>query len=447
MIYLYNKDGKEVKLDKALRLLKINLETFKNICIMLNIRPKKTATYTKKELNRIYNSKAYRELKRMSSIESKRIKYIKAKRIDLANRLPVVEHDYDNVLKIRFPNFKDAVMALGECLIVLNIYLKCNLSNDEKSKNSHVANNFNNLGESKNNNFKNTNDGIHDINNPEKTNLHDGYENFILENQNIDSPILKTKNVNLDIFQHGKKELLSAIQRAIDEFYAIAAQNSFCKTVTITNKGLFMNFEIKTAEFFFLVVPEGQVDVSRIEKSVRFYLKHLEAVNTNIKGISLMNAGGMRCYDTAVSCADKTTDDTFIVGEDKKGLFKNKKFQLDCCFEREIRMLVLSMGGEIVNNVEIGTSGSIICITETVKKYIEGVTFVYPQFVIDSFNRRKLVDMSLYLAGKEYPEHYSPFSQEKIKLEDDDWFFISDMRKKKIRKILETEDFCLEIGQ
>ncbi|KAG0442481.1 Pescadillo like protein [Dictyocoela muelleri] len=433
MRYIYNKDEKEIKLTKALQLLKINLETFKNICIMLNIKPKKTSVYTKRELNRIYNSKAYRELKRMNNIEFKRIKYVKIKRVDLAKKLPVFEHDYKDILKHRFPKFKDVIKGLGECLTALNVYLMCNydlLSDDKDLFNENLENDKSNrkLINDKNE-IKEANNDKKDVKEP-NNDKNKTQNNFVDIDENIDNNIIKTKNLYSEIFKKNKASLVSSIKKEIEDFYEIVITNTWCKNVTITERGLFINFEIKSINFICLVIPISNVEVDKIERNLYFHLKHLESVNMKMKSLNNDHKKSI-------------TNNHDITNDPIKSIFKKMKFLLNCCFEREIRMLILIMGGQIINQIENIPDSEIICITENVDKYAEGLTFVYPQFIIDSFNKREKLDMTLYLVGKEYPEHYSPYKQEKIELDGDDWFFVSENKKMKIKRILENEDFCI----
>ncbi|KAM0685441.1 hypothetical protein COBT_003349, partial [Conglomerata obtusa] len=130
MIHGIKPEKKSISRVHASRQLKITLEEFTELSLLLNIKPyqfknkhrldhEDKLQYRFEDIQRMIDSDAYNTIMTRNKVLERRREYVKKKRVLGLNKLQDVEYEYGKLVKMRCPGLKDAVVELSGVLDML----------------------------------------------------------------------------------------------------------------------------------------------------------------------------------------------------------------------------------------------------------------------------------------------------------------------------------------
>ncbi|KAM0678711.1 mRNA-binding ribosome synthesis protein [Binucleata daphniae] len=145
----YNRPVKKsVSCRKAARLLKLSEKEFSELAILLNIKPHEFKNrhkddfehklhYKIEDIQKMIDSDAYMTIQKRNKVKKTRKEYIEYGRVERLQRMKDAEFEYMKIIKERYPNFRDAVIDLGQSLTLLFLANKLNeIENNKIEKNN-----------------------------------------------------------------------------------------------------------------------------------------------------------------------------------------------------------------------------------------------------------------------------------------------------------------------
>ncbi|KAK6090838.1 hypothetical protein P3W45_000083 [Vairimorpha bombi] len=116
-------------------------------------------------------------------------------------------------------------------------------------------------------------------------------------------------------------------------------------------------------------------------------------------------------------------------------LFEDTKFFIDCDnLKQDLVFIVECCGGSIVEDQSFD-----ICLGELFDNVIDGKLYCHPQYIFDSLNANKKLNINDYLAGKKLPEHTSPFKINNF-IDPDLLTSLSKNKRNKLQNIIDGFD-------
>lgn len=120
------------------------------------------------------------------------------------------------------------------------------------------------------------------------------------------------------------------------------------------------------------------------------------------------------------------------LADNSKRIFENIKFYIDCeNLKQDLIFIIECCGGSIIEDQSFD-----ICLGELFDNIIDGKLYCHPQYVFDSLNSSKKLDINGYLAGKKLPKHESPFKINNF-IDPDLLTSLSKNKKNKLQDIID----------
>ncbi|ELQ75272.1 Protein required for normal rRNA processing [Trachipleistophora hominis] len=380
-----------ISMQKACEELKVTKEQFKELIIHLNIHAESVRsiyklscsdanTYSLKDVNKIYNSKLYATIQKNNQRELEKKTWRRRNRNDIADKMRNLDYDYVNIISSKYRSFSDAVADLGETLTFLYVYqFFSSRINDEE--------------------------GISEI-----------------------------------------------IRAELAKFEKFMIDNTLIKSVYPTKKGLHVLLRINVVEIlFFVPLNSNFTDIKRNDflPYIKLYMYHLMMVNCRMKNVKIDTAKDVvdeREYENEdngrenakETKKDSTYNHDHVKNDGKESsnainIFQNLKIFIgETVLAHWLEILCLCAGAEISEECDY-------YVTEGKISYLNGsVAYVYPSFIINSYNRRVILDKDEYLVGKEPVGYHYPFESHDKKYDKDFIDTLSKTKRKNVSEYLES---------
>lgn len=206
------------------------------------------------------------------------------------------------------------------------------------------------------------------------------FENFLISRRLLNA-VFMAKNAIFFSFNCEKIRVVWSVPYPSDDFNnLIEIKKDICKAINTSGIKLpdFPSDESETEEDYDPNDP-NKLDISLLKYASPLLGMHLRLVLCKLETL----------FPEAV----------------KPGVFHNLKVCVLMDSLRDSIEFVLKCEGAALS---IASCADLI-IAETVDELLENTTYVHPQFVADSVNSGKLLDVEKYRIGKELPVHLSPF--------------------------------------
>lgn len=340
----------------ALEKLKLTNGKFNRLCVISNVYPiiaDKKHCYDKEEgwyyyiddIKKIFYSNAYETLNKNYQNEERRIEFSKNQQFSRASNIKDDEINYVDLVKQKYPSLGMSLEGLGNT--VKNLYLAKLLLMD-------------NIDE--------------DLQN---------FENFVIRKGILNRAFLSKKGAYLS-FNCNKIIVCWFVPYLGTKLDEIIEEKSDDIIVKPTVDFEFLDFGSISEESNDEEDKKEADDPNKFDISLLKYALPLLKIHLKLILFKL----------------EKLIPDCTV-----NGIFSRGKY---CVMTQSIKYLIEFVikagGGEIVNQDEAE-----IIITETIETLRDNVKYLQPQYIFDSINESKLVDLNSYLIGKQCPIHKSPF--------------------------------------
>ncbi|KAL6122221.1 hypothetical protein NUSPORA_00780 [Nucleospora cyclopteri] len=214
---------------------------------------------------------------------------------------------------------------------------------------------------------------------------------------------------------------ISNVKEILEEFEEFIKSNCLLQKAFLAKKGIYYQFTIQNC-FIVWMVPYPGDNLENLIEEKKEIIRELKIRNEDLFDIELSQESEeiVEEENSKIDCSIikyaapilqmhikllihklKTVD-----GLNKNlQIFKNYKFsiQIKSIF-KEIKFLIECNGGEVIEN-----DNSEYVIAESVENVDETKTYIQAQYVFDSLNEGKVLNMNIYKVGKILPPHKSPF--------------------------------------